>query len=162
MTGLDWQARGETGVEPRDSEVALVATFVGGERINRHADVQMGRVLDALEKNPHRDNTIVILISDHGFHLNEKQHWQKSSFWEEATHCLLMARVPGVTRAGGKSTCCVSLQDLYPALTELCDLKAAPKLAVRPSSRAAFENPKAPWASTGLTAFDDQYLSLRT
>jgi arylsulfatase A-like enzyme len=44
----------------------------------------MGRVLDALEKSAYRDNTIVMLMSDHGFHLGEKHHWQKSTLWEEA------------------------------------------------------------------------------
>ena len=147
----------ETVIANREHRKAVQAYLA----TTAYADAQMGRVLDALEKSPHRDNTIVILISDHGFHLGEKQHWQKSSLWEEATHCLLMARVPGVTRAGGKSKRCVSLQDLYPTLTELCDLKAPPKLAGR-SLVPLLKNPKAPWASTALTAYDDQYLSLRT
>lgn len=40
-------------------------------------DHQMGKVLDALEKSPHKDNTIIVLFSDHGFHLGEKKHWAK-------------------------------------------------------------------------------------
>ena len=50
-----------------------------------YADAQLGRVLDALRKSPHADNTIVVLWSDHGWHLGEKRHWHKSTLWEEAT-----------------------------------------------------------------------------
>ena len=64
------------------------------------ADACLGRVLDALEKSAYKDNTIVVFLTDHGFHLGEKHHWQKATLWEEATHCLLMFRAPGVTRAG--------------------------------------------------------------
>jgi arylsulfatase A-like enzyme len=39
----------------------------------------LGRVLDAVEQDPYRDTTIVVLWSDHGWHLGEKQHWQKYS-----------------------------------------------------------------------------------
>ena len=57
-----------------------------------YADAQLGRVLDALDKSPHRDNTVVVFLTDHGFHLAEKHHWQKATLWEEATHSLLMIR----------------------------------------------------------------------
>lgn len=140
--------------EHREAVQAYLATTA-------YADAQMGRVLAALEQSPYRDNTIVVLISDHGFHLGEKQHWQKSSLWEEATHCLLMARVPGLTRAGGRSGRCVSLQDLYPTFTELCRLQSPATVAGR-SLVPLLKNPNAPWKSTAITAYDDQYLSLRT
>ena len=48
------------------------------------ADAQIGRVLDALDESPHAKNTIVVLWSDHGWHLGEKGHWHKSTLWEEA------------------------------------------------------------------------------
>jgi len=86
------------------------------------SDAQMGRVLDALEKSPYRDNTIVVLLSDHGFHLGEKQHWSKCTLWEEATDSVLMFRVPGVTRPGQVCRRPVSLLDIYPTLVELAGL----------------------------------------
>ena len=46
------------------------------------ADAQIGRVLDALDRSPRRDNTIVVLWSDHGFHLGEKDHIEKFALWE--------------------------------------------------------------------------------
>jgi len=63
-----------------------------------YADYQMGRVLDTLENSPYKDNTIVVLLSDHGFHVGEKRHWQKGALWEDTTNVLLMFRVPGLTR----------------------------------------------------------------
>ena len=49
------------------------------------ADAQIGRLLDALAQSPERDNTIVVLWGDHGWHLGEKHHWRKFALWEEAT-----------------------------------------------------------------------------
>ena len=87
-----------------------------------YSDTQMGRVIDALDASPYRDNTVVVLMSDHGYHVGEKQHWQKGTLWEEATNSLLMFRVPGVTTP--KQTCSrpVSLLDVYPTLVELVGL----------------------------------------
>ena len=125
-----------------------------------YADAQMGRVLDALETSPYRDNTIVVLWSDHGFHLGEKLHWQKGTLWEEATHCLLMLKVPGMTRAGGVSERFVSLQDIYPTLAGLCGLEAPDYVDGR-SLIPLLKDPGAEWASTAISAYDDRYISIR-
>ncbi len=58
------------------------------------ADTMVGRVFDALETSPHRDNTIEVLWSDHGWHLGEKQHWQKYTAWRACTRVPLIVRVP--------------------------------------------------------------------
>lgn len=126
-----------------------------------YADAQMGRVLDVLDRSAHRDNTIVILMSDHGFHLAEKNHWQKGTLWEEAAHSLLMFRVPGMTKAGGVSKRFVSLQDIYPTLAELCGLAPPDYLAGR-SLTPLLKQPNAEWKSTAITAFGDRYVSIRT
>jgi choline-sulfatase len=125
-----------------------------------YADAQMGRVLDALENSPYRDNTIVTLISDHGFHLAEKSHWQKMTLWEEATHSLMMFRIPGMTRAGGRSERFVSLQDLYPTLTKLCGIEPPDYVDGR-SLIPLLKNPAAKWQSTAITAFGDRYVCIR-
>jgi arylsulfatase A-like enzyme len=87
-------------------------------------DANVGRVLDALEKSPWRDNTIVVLWSDHGFHLGEKRSFRKFSLWEEVT------RVPFLiwdTRdeiiKGRRCDEPVSLIDIYPTLTNMAGLK---------------------------------------
>jgi arylsulfatase A-like enzyme len=92
-----------------------------------YADAQIGRVLATLESSPYKDNTLVVLWSDHGFHLGEKLHWAKGTLWEEATHSLLMMRVPGVTKPRQVCHRFVSLLDIYPTLVELCGLPALPQ-----------------------------------
>lgn len=124
------------------------------------ADAQMGRVLDALDKSPYRDNTIVVLMSDNGYHLGEKNHLQKATLWEEATHVNLMFRVPGLTKAGGVSERFVSLQDLYPTLTELCALKK-PDYVDGKSLVPLLKNPNAEWQSTAISSIYDQFIAIR-
>jgi len=126
-----------------------------------YADAQIGRVLDALDQSPYRDNTMVVLMTDHGFHLGEKDHWQKGTLWEEATHCLLMFRVPGVTTAGGRSGRFVSLQDVYPTLAELCGIEPPDDVDGR-SLTPLLKKPDAEWKSTAITALYDRYVSIRT
>lgn len=126
-----------------------------------YVDAQHGRVLEALEKSPYKDNTIVIFLSDHGFHLAEKDHWQKGTLWEEATNSMLMFRVPGVTKPGGVTKRCVSLQDLYPTLMELCQIEK-PSYLDGKSLTPILKNPQVEWPSTGISYLYDQYASIRT
>lgn len=94
------------------------------------ADAMLGRVLDALEDGPNADNTIVVLWSDHGWHLGEKEHWQKYTGWRLTTRVPLMINIPpGISdalpegvAAGGRCDEPVSLLSLFPTLTELCGL----------------------------------------
>jgi len=93
------------------------------------ADAMLGRVLDSLENSAHRDNTIVVLWSDHGWHLGEKQHWQKFTPWRVCTRVPLMIRVPngtaGLPEGTTAGTICkapVNLLSLYPTLTDLAGL----------------------------------------
>ncbi|MEZ6057333.1 MAG: sulfatase [Planctomycetaceae bacterium] len=92
------------------------------------ADAQIGRVLDALDQSPYRDNTIIVLWGDHGWHLGEKEHWRKFALWEEATRVPLIISVPGMTPAGSRCERTVDLMHLYPTLTELCGVPTADRL----------------------------------
>lgn len=88
------------------------------------ADARIGEVLDALNESKFNDNTVIIIWSDHGWHLGEKQHWHKSTLWEEATHVPLTISAPGF-----KPGICrwpVSLLDVFPTLNELAELPAIP------------------------------------
>ena len=92
-----------------------------------YADAQVGRLLDALDADPAlRDNTVVVLWGDHGWHLGEKHHWRKFALWEEATRTPLIIAAPGV--APGRADAPVGLVDLYPTLLELCGLPPRPGL----------------------------------
>jgi arylsulfatase A-like enzyme len=92
-----------------------------------YIDEQIGRVLDALESGPHRDDTIVVFLSDNGMHLGEKDHWLKYALWEQSCRVFLSISVPGLPRQVSETP--VSLIDLYPALTALCGVP-------RPSTHA--------------------------
>jgi arylsulfatase A-like enzyme len=121
------------------------------------ADAMLGRVLDALEAGPNGDNTIVVLWSDHGWHLGEKQHWQKFTGWRASTRVPCIIRVPkgtpGLpegTKAGGRSSRPVNLLSLYPTLTELAGLP--PKADNDgPSLVPLLKDPAAKWGHVSHT-----------
>jgi len=121
------------------------------------ADAMVGRVLHALEQGPHRDNTIVVLWSDHGWHLGEKQHWQKYTAWRLCTRVPLIIRapsgtpgLPAGTKAGGVCTQPTNLLSLFPTLTELAGL---PLLDTNdgPSLVPLLNNPQAEWPHVSIT-----------
>jgi arylsulfatase A-like enzyme len=91
------------------------------------ADSQVGRLLDALDAAGLRDDTVVVLWSDHGFHLGEKQITGKNTLWERSTRVPLIFAGPGVA-AGGKCARPAELLDVYPTLVELCGLPANDRL----------------------------------
>jgi arylsulfatase A-like enzyme len=86
------------------------------------ADHCLGTLIEALKESGHYDHTIIILWSDHGYHMGEKEHWRKETLWEEATRSVLLIRAPGLTSKTSKSDWPVSLMDIYPTLLELCNL----------------------------------------
>lgn len=85
-------------------------------------DAQIGRILDTLEASPHVNNTIIVLWSDHGWHLGEKGITGKNSLWDRGTRVPLIFAGPGVTP---DSRCAepAELLDIYPTLSELCHLE---------------------------------------
>ena len=84
-------------------------------------DSCVGELINALESSPYAENTIVVLWSDHGFHLSEKQHWAKRTLWEESTRVPMLWAGPGV-KAGSVCAEPASLLDIFPTLIELCGL----------------------------------------
>lgn len=124
-------------------------------------DTCVGRVIDAFDKSPYKDNTVVILWSDHGWHLGEKLHWRKFSLWEEATHNVFMVVAPGVTRAGGRCSRPVSMLDIYPTLIELCNLTPKDEL-VGKSLLPLLKNPEAKWDRPALTTHGRNNHSVRS
>ena len=84
-------------------------------------DEQVGIVVDAINNSKFKDNTIIVLTSDHGWQMGEKEYLFKNSPWEESTRIPLIIRSPG-TMAGKMVDHPVSLIDLFPTLTDLCRL----------------------------------------
>lgn len=87
-------------------------------------DAQVGVVLNALEQGPHSEDTLIIITSDHGFHLGEKDHLKKTTIWEEVTRVPLIIAGPGVS-PGATVNHPVSLVDLYPTVLAALDLPPA-------------------------------------
>ena len=85
-------------------------------------DSQVQRVLDALEKSPHAENTIVVLWSDHGYHLGEKEMTGKTTLWERSTRVPLIFAGPGIEP--GICQRPVELLDIYPTLSQMANLSA--------------------------------------
>ena len=85
------------------------------------ADAMVGRLLDALEESNLADNTIIVMWSDHGYHLGEKQISGKNTLWERSARVPLIIAGPGY-EGGVKSHRPVELLDMYPTLVEACNL----------------------------------------
>jgi arylsulfatase A-like enzyme len=124
-------------------------------------DECVGRVIDALDRSPYRDNTVVVLWSDHGWHLGEKLHWRKFALWEEATHNVMMFAAPGVTSPGGQCDAPVNLLDIYPTLIDLCDLRQRKELE-GVSLLPLLKNPETEWDRPALTTHGRNNHSVRS
>ena len=85
-------------------------------------DEQVGFVLEALNNSKFKDNTIVVLTSDHGWQMGQKQYLFKNSPWGNSTHIPLIIKAPNVQK-GSRAEQPVSLIDIYPTLTDVCDLE---------------------------------------
>ncbi|MDB4713354.1 sulfatase [bacterium] len=90
-----------------------------------YVDAQIGMVLDELDKTGQRDNTIVMLWGDHGWHLGDMGVWGKATNYEIATRVPFIIQAPGKAKsAGKKSEALVELLDMYPTLCDLAGLPA--------------------------------------
>ncbi|MEO0414532.1 MAG: sulfatase [Verrucomicrobiota bacterium] len=90
-------------------------------------DSQVGRVMAALESSGHADNTVVVLWSDHGWHIGEKAITGKNTLWDDGTRVPLIFAGPGV-KADQSCSQPAELLDIYPTLLDLCDLPSKPDL----------------------------------
>lgn len=117
-----------------------------------YIDAQIGKVLDSLEKNGLADNTVVILWSDHGYHLGEKGMWGKTTNYELDTRVALICRVPSMKAAGKKSQALVELVDVYPSLASLAGLPV-PKHCEGSSVGPLLNAPDKEWKPAAFSQF---------
>ncbi len=130
------------------------------------ADAQLGRLIDGLDKSGQKNNTIICLWSDHGWHLGEKQHWRKFALWEEATKAPMIWVVPGITPTNGICHRPVDFMNIYPTLNDLCGLDEP----INPkgeklegfSMRQLLKDPNAKWNRPALTTHGKDNHALRS
>ena len=132
-------------------------------------DEQIGRILEVVDASRLKENTIVVVTSDHGWGMGEKDYLYKNSLWQESTRVPLIVRVPGISQPGSSSDQPVSLIDLYPTLADLCQLRGETRKNPQGhpldghSLRPLLENPQAdtwsgpPAALTALYKWAQHY-----
>ncbi|GAB5406489.1 MAG: sulfatase [Aureliella sp.] len=126
-----------------------------------YTDMNIGRLLDALEKSPIADNTIIVLWGDHGWSFGEKSHWRKFALWEEPTRAPLIWVAPGVTTAGTRCDRPVDFMTIYPTLCELADVKV-PEHVEGSSAVGLLRDPSSDWNEPAITTHGFKNHAVRT
>ena len=126
-----------------------------------YADAMIGRLIDALDRSADRDDTLIVLWGDHGWHPGEKRHWRKFALWEETPRAPLLWVVPGSPgRARSASAPWTSL-GIDPMLTDLWGLPTPGHVEGR-SLRQLLGDPTAPWDHPALTTYRYRNHAVRT
>ena len=113
-------------------------------------DAQVGKVLDELDRLKLSENTIIVMTSDHGYHLGEHGLWQKLSLFEESARVPLLISYPRMKSAGKAAEGLAELIDVYPTIADLADMKPAIGLAGK-SLRKLLEDVNAPGKAAAFT-----------
>ncbi len=163
----DVPAAGVKMAGPQGDHAKMVASGRWKEAVQAYlatiafTDAQVGRLLAGLEASPHRDNTIVVLWSDHGWSLGEKSHWRKFALWEEPTRTVFVWQAPHVTKPGGVCERTVDYTSIYPTLCELTKLPA-PKHLDGQSIVPLLKDPQAAWTTPAITTHGFQNHTVRS
>ncbi|WP_172332119.1 sulfatase-like hydrolase/transferase [Mangrovicoccus sp. HB161399] len=126
-----------------------------------YADSQIGKILDALDETNSWNTTTVVLWSDHGYHLGDKETWGKFVHWENATNAPLIISDPSVGSAGSIVTAPVSLMDIFPTLVELTGIRDPGPARDGESLAYILEEPGGVYDGLAVSAFDGS-ISLRS
>jgi iduronate 2-sulfatase len=113
-------------------------------------DANVGRLLDALDRLRLADNTIVVFLSDHGYHLGEQGQWMKQTLFERSARAPLIVAGPGTAAKGRSTSRVVEFVDLYPTLADLAGVRAPRGLHGR-SLTPLLKNPESKWDHPALT-----------
>ncbi|MEI7730528.1 MAG: sulfatase-like hydrolase/transferase [Verrucomicrobiota bacterium] len=117
-----------------------------------YTDAQVGRLLDALEREGLAASTIIVLWGDHGWQLGDHGLWHKHTNFELATRAPLLISVPGIKTAGRKCEAPVEFVDVYPTLADLCGLSIPPGLDGI-SLKPWLENPDVPATKVAISQY---------
>lgn len=124
------------------------------------ADAQIGRILDSLDATGLADNTIVVFTSDHGYHMGEHGHWQKTTLFENGTRVPLVIAAPDQKAKGMETDAFAEMVDFYPTLAELSGL-TPPEYVSGISLAAVLDDPEASPRKSALSQYQNGY-SIRT
>ena len=113
-------------------------------------DANVGRILDALDRLGLAENTIVVFVSDHGYHLGDHGHWMKETLFERSARTPLIIAGPGIASKGRATERIVELLDIYPTLAALAGVRAPRGLHGR-SLAPLLRDPSAKWDHPALT-----------
>ena len=113
-------------------------------------DANVGRVLDALDRLGLAQSTVVVFVSDHGYHLGEQGQWMKQTLFERSARAPLIIAGPGVSATGRASSRIVEFLDLYPTLATLAGLRPPSGLHGK-SLAPLLKDPSAKWDRPAIT-----------
>ncbi|MEM7368128.1 MAG: sulfatase [Bacteroidota bacterium] len=125
------------------------------------ADEQVGTILDALAASRYKDNTIIVLLSDHGWHLGSKQHWHKQTLWEECTRIPFIIKTAGLGPEGQSCDQPVDLVNVFPTLLSLCSLPEKEGLDGYDMT-PLLKNPQTVWEYPALTEIKMGNMAVRS
>jgi arylsulfatase A-like enzyme len=113
-----------------------------------YMDAQVGRVLATLDRLQLWESTVVVVLGDHGYHLGEREWWNKNTLFERSCRAPLLIAAPGVKPGVARGL--VEFVDLYPTVADLCSLTPPPNLAGQ-SLRALLRDPASPGKRAAFT-----------
>ena len=88
-----------------------------------YADAMVGRLLVRLDELKLRENTIIVLWGDHGWHLGEHAIWGKHALFEESLRSPLIISHSGLANPGKATRAMVETLDIFPTICELAGLE---------------------------------------
>nr|WP_271891675.1 sulfatase-like hydrolase/transferase [Planctomicrobium sp.] len=125
-------------------------------------DDLIGQIIEALQESKYDDNTIIVLWSDHGFQLGEKERWGKYSLWERATRVNLVWVAPGVTKPGTVTNKPVNLLDIYPTLASLTSCQPPENQLEGNDLSVLMKDPDTTWHEATVTTFGYKNYGVRS
>jgi arylsulfatase A-like enzyme len=139
----------KSGPVPADTARRLVHGYYA---CVSYLDAQVGKLLDELDKQGLRDNTVIVLWGDHGWHLGDHGIWCKHTNYEKATRAALLMSKPGQKAAGQATDALVEFVDIYPTLAEVCGLPKPDGLEGH-SFAQLLDDPARPWKPAAFSQY---------